>query len=94
MPITLTITINPLPTISGTLTACANGTTQLTGSGTANATNPWTSSNTAVATVNNTGFVSGISAGTTIITYTDSNGCIATATITIDALPVTSPINY
>jgi gliding motility-associated-like protein len=84
---TATVTINPLPAITGTLTVCAGSTTQLSGSPTANATNPWTSSNTAVATISNTGLVSGISAGTTTITYTNSNGCSQTATVTVNALP-------
>jgi hypothetical protein len=82
-----TVTVNPLPTINGTLTACVNGTTQLTGSATPNAVNPWISGTPAVATVSNTGLVTGVSSGTSIITYTDSNGCQQTATITINALP-------
>ena len=83
----ITVTANPNPTITGTTTVCVNGTTQLTGSGTAATTNPWTSSNTAVATVSSTGLVTGVSAGTTTITYTNSNGCSTTATITVNALP-------
>jgi gliding motility-associated-like protein len=84
---TAVVTINPLPTITGTLNVCAGSTTQLTGSPTANATNPWTSSNTAVATVSAAGLVSGISAGTTTITYTNVNGCPQTAIITVNPLP-------
>ena len=84
---TAVVTINPLPTIAGTLSLCAGATTQLTGSPTANATTPWTSSNTAVATISNTGLVTGVSAGTTTITYTNSNGCSQTATVTVNALP-------
>ncbi len=88
--ITATVTINALPTITGTLNACVGLTTQLTGSATANATTPWASSNTGVATVSNTGLVTGVAAGTTIITYTNSNGCVITATVTINALPTIS----
>lgn len=84
---TAVVTINPLPSITGTLTVCAGATTQLTGSPTASATNPWTSSNTAVATVSNTGLVNGIASGTTTITYTNSNGCVQTAVVTVNALP-------
>lgn len=51
-------------------------------------TNPWISSNPAVATISNTGLVTGISAGTTTITYTNSNGCLKTETITINPLPL------
>jgi hypothetical protein len=79
----MTITVNPLPTISGGSSVCLNSKLQLTGSGIAATTNPWTSSNTAVATVSNTGLVTGVSAGTTTITYTNSNGCSNTTTITV-----------
>jgi uncharacterized protein YjdB len=87
---TATVTVNPLPTISGTLTACINATTQLTGSVTPNAVNPWVSGTPSVATVSNTGLVTGVSSGTTIITYTNSNGCQQTATVTINPLPIIS----
>jgi hypothetical protein len=66
------ISINPTPTITGTLSACAGATTTLTGSGTAATTTPWVSATPAVATVSATGVVTGVSAGTSIITYTNS----------------------
>ena len=77
--------INPLPTISGNLTICSAGanTTQLTGSGTPAASNPWVSGTPSVATVNSTGLVTGIAPGTSVITYTNSNGCQVTATVTV-----------
>src|SRR5579871_5898939 len=54
----VTVTVNPLPTISGSpLTVCIGGTSTLTGSGTAAATNAWVSSNTAIATVSNPGSI-------------------------------------
>ena len=84
------ITVNPLPTISGTLNACVGSTTQLSGSATADATTPWSSASTGVATISNTGLVTGVSAGTSVITYTNSNGCIITATVTINPLPTVS----
>lgn len=84
------ITVNPLPTISGTLNACVGSTTQLSGSATANATTPWSSASTGVATISNTGLVTGVSAGTSVINYTNSNGCIITATVTINPLPTVS----
>ena len=84
------ITINPLPTITGTLSACVGSTTQLSGSATADATTPWSSASTSVATISNTGLVTGVSAGTSVITYTNSNGCIITATVTINPLPTVS----
>jgi subtilisin-like proprotein convertase family protein len=85
--ITTTVTVIT-PLISGTLNVCMGSTRQLTGSGTAAVTDPWMSSAPAVATVSNTGLVTGISAGSTTITYTNSNGCITTATVTVNALPV------
>ncbi|NLH78304.1 MAG: hypothetical protein GX465_14835, partial [Acidobacteria bacterium] len=84
---TATVTVYALPSISGTLTVCDNSTTQLTGSGTPATSNPWVSSNTAVATVSSTGLVTGVSAGSSVITYTNSNGCSITATVTVFALP-------
>jgi len=81
------ITVNPLPTITGTLTACVGATTQLTGSATADATTPWSSATPSVATISNTGLVTGISGGTTVITYKNTNGCLITSSVTIYALP-------
>ena len=84
------ITINPLPTITGTLSACVGSTTQLSGSATADATTPWSSASTSVATISNTGLVTGVSAGTSVISYKNTNGCIKTETVTIHALPTVS----
>ena len=58
-------------------------TTQLSGSGTAASANPWTSSSNSIATVSNTGLVTGESGGTTVITYTNSNGCSDTTIVTV-----------
>jgi autotransporter-associated beta strand protein len=92
---TTTITVNANPTITGTLSVCAGTTTQLTGSGTP--TNPvaWVSASPGIATVDNSGLVTGVSAGTSMITYTDINGCTSSATVTVNALPVitTQPTN-
>ena len=67
----MTVTITE-PTITGTLSVCALSTTQLTGSlPTGGST--WSSSNTGVGTVSGTGLVTGVTAGTTDITYTDGN---------------------
>ncbi|MEJ7681481.1 MAG: Ig-like domain-containing protein [Segetibacter sp.] len=82
-----TITVNPLPTITGTLVVCAGSTTQLTGSATAASSNSWVSSNPGVATVNNTGLVTGVATGTSVITYTNSSGCTITASVTVNAAP-------
>ena len=91
---TATINVNGLPSITGTLNACVGLTTQLTGSATAATLNPWVSSNPLVATINNSGLVTGVSAGTTTITYTNSNGCQITATVTINGLlAITGTLN-
>ena len=87
---TATVTINALPTITGTLNACVGSTTQLTGTSTAATTTAWVSSNTAVATINTTGLVTGVASGTTTIIYTNSDGCQVSATVTINALPTIS----
>ncbi len=59
--------------VSNTASVCVSSTSQLPVVGTPNLNNPWTSSDNLIATVSNTGLVSGISAGTAIITYTDDN---------------------
>ena len=89
----ITITVNPLPTITGTLGVCAGSTTQLTGSATAAASSPWVSASTGVATVNSTGLVTTVAAGTSAITYTNNNGCSIASTVTVSALP-SATINY
>lgn len=80
-------TVNPGATtapITGTFTVCVTGTTDLddaTPSGT------WSSSTPAVGTVNSTtGVVTGISAGTTTITYHVGTGNV-TAVVTVIATP-------
>jgi gliding motility-associated-like protein len=85
--ITATVIINVLPALTGTFNACVGLTTQLSGTGSPAAVNPWVSTNPLVATINNSGLVTGVSAGTTTITYTNSNGCQITATVTINGLP-------
>ncbi|HEX9152640.1 MAG TPA: Ig-like domain-containing protein, partial [Flavobacterium sp.] len=91
---TATVTVNALPTITGTLTICVGSTTQLTGSGSPASSNPWVSASPGVATVSNSGLVTGISAGTAVITYTNSNGCQKTATVTVNANPAAPNITY
>ena len=87
---TATISINTVPVvnvITGSSTVVAGNNITLsntTPSGT------WSSSNTAIATVA-AGVVHGIAAGSTIISYTVTNGCGSTsATITINVTPVAS----
>ena len=81
------VTVNPLPVaITGTTTICSGITTTLsdaTGGGT------WSSGSTGVATIGAvSGSMSGISNGTSIITYTAATGCINTIMATINASPL------
>tara|TARA_B100000508_G_scaffold137355_1_gene131649 strand:- start:171407 stop:176269 length:4863 start_codon:yes stop_codon:yes gene_type:complete len=78
------------PQISGPATACTGETISLSGSGTPAGSNPWSSSNTGVAIVDNSGNVTGQSAGTAVITYTDNAGCSANYTVTVNAGPTAS----
>ncbi|PIF62139.1 T9SS type A sorting domain-containing protein [Flavobacterium sp. 11] len=83
----VTVTVNVTPTITGVLSVCVGATTQLTGSGIGATSNPWVSANPGVATVDSDGTVTGVSVGTSVITYTDSNGCQETATVAVNANP-------
>lgn len=79
-------TVNPgsvTAPITGTFTVCVTGSTTLadaTPSGT------WASSTPSVATINSSGVVTGVSAGTTTITYTAASGAV-TAVVTVLATP-------
>ena len=89
-----TFTINPSPTITGNLFSCVGFTSQLMGSTTAATTSPWTSSNPSIATINSTGLVTGISGGTTTITYTNSSNCKTTELFTVNSAPtITQPLS-
>ena len=80
----ITVNVNAVPTISGVQNmTVGGGTLQLTGSGTPDATTPWSSSNPAVATISSTGLVTAVGGGSTTLTYTVSNGCTATAVISV-----------
>ncbi len=85
-------TINPSPTITGTLFSCVGFTSQLLGSATAATTSPWLSSNPAVAAVSSAGLVTGVSGGTTTITYTNANNCKATEVFTVNPAPTITPL--
>ena len=81
--VTTVVTVNPLPTISGTLTVCTGATTTLTsptGAGT------WTSVSPSIATVGSTtGIVTGVASGTATIVFTlTSTGCSNAATVTVN----------
>jgi trimeric autotransporter adhesin len=82
---TAPITINPLPSaIAGLSNVCEAGSTiTLTDVGGGS----WTSSNSNAAIDLTTGIVTGVTAGSTIITYTLSTGCTITKAITVNPLP-------
>ncbi len=80
------VTVNAaMTTITGTLSVCVDQTTTLSH---ALAGGMWSSSNTAKATAESaTGIVTGVSAGTAVITYMLGAGCYKTATLTVKAIP-------
>ncbi len=85
---TITITINPNPsTITGDSTVCMGQMITLSNIDTGGV---WTSSNNSIATVGTSdGIVTGVAAGTVIITYALPTSCYATKIITVNPL---SPI--
>jgi len=86
--ISVQLTIHDIPEISGDLYVCGTGlTTQLTGTGTAHATTPWESDDPGIASVDNTGLVTGVSAGYTDITYMDEFGCTVIETVEVIVIP-------
>jgi gliding motility-associated-like protein len=82
-PQTVNVTVDPTPSISGTLTLCEGGNNQLSGSGTPSGTTPWVSTNTSIATIDNNGLVTAVAVGTSSITYTENTGCSRTVTVTV-----------
>ncbi len=84
---TAIVTVNPLPAaINGNLTICIGLTTSLTD---ASAGGTWSSSNgNATIAIPSSGVVTGVAGGTSVITYTLPTGCITTAVVTVNTLPV------
>ena len=84
---TTVVTINTTPAINGPGTICSSSPATLTD---ASAGGVWSSGNTLIATVGSTtGTVSGVSAGNVPITYTSTNSCHITTTISVTATPTT-----
>ncbi len=84
---TVTVTVNPLPgIISGPTSVCQGQNITLSDGAFVGS---WISSNTTVATVgSNTGIVTGVAAGTAIVTFMlNTTGCFKTVTITVRQLP-------
>ena len=80
--VTTTVHVNPVPgTITGPSTFCSTVPTPMYDFPTGGI---WTSNNTAIANVDSaTGLVSGVTAGTTIITYSLGAGCISIHTVSL-----------
>lgn len=83
---TRVVTVNASPAaISGTASVCAGAATTLS-STTSGGT--WTINNPAIATINaGTHVVTGVSTGTTMVSYTVSTGCFRTRVVTVNPLP-------
>ena len=79
-----TVHANPAP-ITGPGTVCPGSIIIL--SDTTSGAMSYTSSNTLVATIDNSGTVTGVTAGTVTITYKIMAGCITTTAVTVNALP-------
>ena len=77
----------PDPIINGILSVCEGKTTQLSSTGINATTNPWTSGTIQNATIDNSGIVTGILAGNTVITYTDKDGCKKTVNLKVNPTP-------
>jgi len=83
-------TVNAMPIITGLVTVKVGNTIALTGNGSPAASNAWRSAN-ANATISNSGVVTGVTVGTSVITYTNSSGCEQVTTINIESAPL--PVN-
>ncbi len=83
------VVVNAPPSISGASGLCAGGTSIQLSAGTSTPaySSPWVSSDNNIATITNSGLVTSNQPGTTTITYTDNNGCIATNSVTVNANP-------
>ncbi|MEZ5172299.1 MAG: hypothetical protein R2850_01990 [Bacteroidia bacterium] len=91
--ITTNLTVNPLPTITvSDATICEGETTTLTASGADTYT--WSPATGLSATTGDTVDANPVATTTYTVTGTDANGCenTGTGTVTVNPLPVTSPI--
>ena len=93
---TVALTVNIIPfsgPITGVFSVCQGATTALSG---AAPTGVWSSSNATVASVNASGIVTGVTAGTAVISYVVSNPCGSVtdvATVTVNAAPSAGTIS-
>ena len=88
---TTVVTVNPLPSaILGALVICQNSVSTLTDAATGGSWNV-DPSGAGVALVDGLGHLTGLGAGTALITYTLPTGCITTTVVTVN--PVPDPIS-
>jgi hypothetical protein len=82
---TTTVTVNAPTPITGVDTVCTGATITLADVTTGGT---WSSATTAVATIGSlTGIVTGVTIGSSVISYTLPGGCVATKTIMVRAVP-------
>ena len=86
----INFTVNDTPGVGGATGVCVSGTAGVTPStgGT------WSSNDPGVATVTNAGIVTGVSAGTVTLTFTETaTGCSSDVSFTVNSLPATPTVN-
>ncbi len=84
----ITMTVNALSPINSAATVCAGQTITATNASAGGG--AWSSGNTTIAGVNTAGVISGVSAGIAAISFTTTNGCVATRTVTVSGgTPIT-----
>ena len=87
----VTITVNPIPVVSGPSTVCVGSTIQLLPS----SGGTWISNNPAVASIGQYGLVTGVTPGMATFTFTSAAGCSTTSSsVTVLAIPsatITTP---
>jgi len=82
---TLPTTVSAQPaSITGTFNVCVGSTTALSD---ASAVGSWSSSNATLGSVDGAGVVTGIAAGTPVITYMLPGGCVSTQAVTVNTTP-------
>jgi hypothetical protein len=89
---TFNVSVSPtvVAPITGNTTICAGTNTTLATTSTGGA---WSSSDNAIATVDAAGVVTGRTAGSVTITYTNACGAKATKSVTVNAAPATPIVN-
>lgn len=85
---TYTVTVNAYDSITGPSVVCVGQTISLSDAATGGT---WSTASGSVATVSSSGIVTGMSAGTTIISYTMPGGCRATKTVLVTSSTISGP---